>query len=186
MRCMETSSPSDQDASRLSRLIAERQLSCVELMRTSLERIAALNPEHNAIVSLRDGDALLAEARTRDEQLARGERLGWMHGFPVAVKDLSDAAGLATTLGSPAIGKRVASEDALFVQRMKRAGAIVIGKTNTPEFGLGSHTYNSVYGITRNAWDASKSAGGSSGGAAVALALGMLPVADGSDMGGSL
>jgi amidase len=109
-----------------------------------------------------------------------------MHGFPIAIKDLSDAAGLPTTLGSAAIGKRMAGEDALFVQRMKRAGAIVIGKTNTPEFGLGSHTYNKVYGLTRNAWDASKSAGGSSGGAAVALALGMLPVADGSDMGGSL
>jgi amidase len=155
-------------------------------MQATLDRIAALNPVHNAIVALRDGDALLAEADACDAQLGRGERSGWMHGFPIAIKDLSDAAGLPTTLGSAAIGKRMAGEDALFVQRMKRAGAIVIGKTNTPEFGLGSHTYNKVYGLTRNAWDASKSAGGSSGGAAVALALGMLPVADGSDMGGSL
>ncbi|MDB5859863.1 MAG: Amidase [Ramlibacter sp.] len=155
-------------------------------MQATLERIAALNPLHNAIVALRDGDALLAEARSCDDRLGRGESTGWMHGFPVAVKDLSDAQGLPTTLGSPAVGKRIAAEDALFVQRMKRAGAIVIGKTNTPEFGLGSHTYNKVYGITRNAWDAGKTAGGSSGGAAVALALGMVPVADGSDMGGSL
>jgi amidase len=155
-------------------------------MQASLDRIAALNPVHNAIVSLRDPQQLLAEADACDAALARGERAGWMHGFPVAVKDLSDAAGLPTTMGSPAIGKRTAAADALFVQRMKAAGAIVIGKTNTPEFGLGSHTYNPVFGITRNAWDASKSAGGSSGGAAVAIALGMLPVADGSDMGGSL
>ena len=183
---MAASSLLAQDAGTLSRLVAERQLSCRELMQASLDRIAALNPVHNAIVALRDGDVLLAEAAARDAQLARGERLGWMHGFPVAVKDLSDAQGLPTTLGSTATGKRIPAADALFVQRMKQAGAIVIGKTNTPEFGLGSHTYNKVYGITRNAWDPGKSAGGSSGGAAVALALGMLPVADGSDMGGSL
>ena len=183
---MASSSPLSHDASHLSRLVAERQLSCRELMQLSLERIAALNPVHSAIVALRDGDVLLAEAEACDRRLARGERAGWMHGFPIAVKDLSDAAGLPTTLGSPATGRRIAQEDALFVERMKRAGAIVIGKTNTPEFGLGSHTYNKVYGLTRNAWDAGKSAGGSSGGAAVALALGMLPVADGSDMGGSL
>ena len=176
----------DLDAGTLSRRIAAREISCRALMQASLDRIAALNPVHNAIVSLRDPQQLLAEADACDAALARGERAGWMHGFPVAVKDLSDAAGLPTTMGSPAIGKRVAAADALFVQRMKAAGAIVIGKTNTPEFGLGSHTYNPVFGITRNAWDASKSAGGSSGGAAVAIALGMLPVADGSDMGGSL
>jgi amidase len=174
------------DAGTLARRIAAREVSCREVMQASLERIAALNPLHNAIVSLRDGDALLAEADVRDAALARGERAGWMHGFPIAVKDLADAAGLPTTLGSRTTGKRVAATDALFVQRMKKAGAIVIGKSNTPEFGLGSHTFNEVFGITRNAWDASKSAGGSSGGAAVALALGMVPVADGSDMGGSL
>jgi amidase len=109
-----------------------------------------------------------------------------MHGFPIAVKDLSDAQGLPTTLGSLTCGDGIATGDALFVQRMKKAGAIVIGKTNTPEFGLGSHTYNQVFGTTRNAWDPSRSAGGSSGGAAVAVALGMVPVADGSDVGGSL
>jgi amidase len=174
------------DASTLSRRIAAREVSCRDLMQASLARIAALNPVHNAIVSLRDGEELLAEADACDATLARGEITGWMHGFPVAVKDLSDVAGLPTTLGSLAVGKRIPAADALFVQRMKKAGAIVIGKTNTPEFGLGSHTFNNVFGITRNAWDATRSAGGSSGGAAVALALGMVPVADGSDMGGSL
>ena len=176
----------DLDAGTLSRRIAAREISCRELMQASLERIAALNPRHNAIVSLRDPQQLLAQADACDAALARGERAGWMHGLPVAVKDLSDAAGLPTTMGSPAIGRRMATGDALFVERMKRAGAIVIGKTNTPEFGLGSHTFNPVFGTTRNAWDPAKSAGGSSGGAAVAIALGMLPVADGSDMGGSL
>ncbi len=173
-------------ATELSRRIATREISCVELMQAALARIEALNPQFNAIVSLRDGAQVLAEARQRDEELARGQRHGWMHGFPIAVKDLSDAQGLPTTLGSPAIGMRPAAADALFVQRMKQAGAIVIGKTNTPEFGLGSHTYNTVFGTTLNAYDPARSAGGSSGGAAVALALRMVPVADGSDMGGSL
>jgi amidase len=173
-------------ATDLSRRIAAREISCAELMQASLARIDALNPRFVAIVSLRDPQALMAEARERDAELARGQRHGWMHGFPIAVKDLSDVQGLPTTLGSPAMGKHPAAADALFVQRMKRAGAIVIGKTNTPEFGLGSHTYNPVFGTTLNAYDPSRSAGGSSGGAAVALALRMVPVADGSDMGGSL
>lgn len=174
------------DATSLSRRIAAREVSCRELMQASLDRIAALNPVHNAIVSLRGRAELLAEADAHDAVLARGEFTGWMHGFPVAVKDLSDVQGLPTTRGSPAVGLRIAATDALFVQRMKKAGAIVIGKTNTPEFGLGSHTFNPVFGTTRNAWDPARTAGGSSGGAAVALALGMVPVADGSDTGGSL
>ena len=174
------------DAGALSRRIADRAVSCRELMQATLQRIHALNPVHNAIVSLRPDAELLAEADACDAALARGEAQGWMHGFPLAVKDLSDASGLPTTLGSRTSGGRIATADALFVQRMKKAGGIVIGKTNTPEFGLGSHTFNEVFGTTRNAWDASRSAGGSSGGAAVALALGMLPVADGSDFGGSL
>ncbi|HEX2548049.1 MAG TPA: amidase [Ramlibacter sp.] len=174
------------DASAISRRIAAREVSCRELMQATLDRIAAVNPVHRAIVSLREPEALLAEADARDAVLARGEMTGWMQGLPVAVKDLSDVQGLPTTKGSPAVGLRIATHDALFVQRMKKAGAIVIGKTNTPEFGLGSHTFNPVFGITRNAWDPSRSAGGSSGGAAVAVALGMLPLADGSDTGGSL
>jgi amidase len=174
------------DAGDLSRRVASRDISCVDLMKATLARIEAFNPRFNAIVSLRETPSLMEEARQRDEELARGDRLGWMHGFPIAVKDLADAQGLPTTQGSPAIGQRIAAGDALFVQRMKAAGAIVIGKTNTPEFGLGSHTYNPVFGTTRNAYAPERSAGGSSGGAAVALALRMLPVADGSDMGGSL
>lgn len=174
------------DASTLSRRIAARDISCRELMQASLDRIAALNPQYNAIVSLRPAEALLAEADAADAALARGEHRGWMHGFPLAVKDMADAAGLPTTQGSTTTGQRPATRDVLFVERMKKAGGIVIGKTNTPEFALGSHTYNPVFGVTRNAWDPTRCAGGSSGGAAVALALGMLPVADGSDMGGSL
>jgi amidase len=174
------------DASALARAILERRVSCSEVMRAYLERIAALNPRHNAIVSLRGEDALVAEADERDAQLARGQSLGWMHGFPLAVKDLVNVAGIPTTLGSPLMRHFVPQTDALLVQRMKAAGGIVIGKTNTPEFGLGSHTFNEVFGVTRNAYDPARSAGGSSGGAAVALALRMLPVADGSDFMGSL
>ena len=173
-------------ATDLSRRIAKREVSCVEVMQASLARIDELNPQFNAIVSRRDSEACLADARERDAQLARGERMGWMHGFPLAVKDLSHAIGLPTSMGSPLAPKTPARTDSLHVARARAAGAVIIGKTNTPEFGLGSHTYNQVFGITRNAWDPSKTAGGSSGGAAVALALGMLPVADGSDMMGSL
>ena len=177
-------------ASALSRAIQARQVSCREVMQAYLERIAAANPVHNAIVSLRDADVLLREADARDTELARalaaGAPIGWMHGLPQAIKDLALTANLRTTFGSPLLRDFVPTEDALMVQRMKAAGCIVIGKTNVPEFGLGSHTFNEVFGATRNAFDASKSAGGSSGGAAVALALHMLPVADGSDFMGSL
>ncbi len=136
----------------LSLQIAARDISCRELMQASLQRIERLNPKFNALVSLRTPAELLAEADARDWQLAQGQRLGWMHGFPVAVKDLVDAKGLITTMGSPATSRKPASRDALFVERMKGAGAIVIGKSNTPEFGLGSHTYNNVFGTTRNAY----------------------------------
>jgi amidase len=181
-----TMTPTDLSAHALSAAIHARELSCRELMQATLARIDAVNPTHNAIVSLCDGDTLLAEANARDALLARGQSLGWMHGLPQAIKDLANTAGLTTTLGSPLLRDFVPREDALFVQRMKAAGCIVIGKTNTPEFGLGSHTFNEVFGITRNAYDCSKSAGGSSGGGAVALATRMLAVADGSDFMGSL
>ncbi len=177
-------------ASALSRAIQSRQVSCREVMQAYLARIAMVNPLHNAIVSLRDADVLLREADARDAELARalaaGAPIGWMHGLPQAIKDLALTANLRTTFGSPLLRDFVPTEDALMVQRMKAAGCIVIGKTNVPEFGLGSHTFNAVFGATRNAYDASKTAGGSSGGAAVALALHMLPVADGSDFMGSL
>ncbi len=170
----------------LSQAIHQKQVSCREVMAATLDRIERVNTHVNAIVSLRDADALLAEADVRDAQLARGESTGWMHGMPQAIKDLSNAAGLRTTLGSPLMRGFTAIEDGLMAARMKAAGCIVIGKTNTPEFGLGSHTFNGVFGPTRNAFDLSKSAGGSSGGAAVALAQRLLPVADGSDFMGSL
>lgn len=174
------------NATELSRAIADRRVSCVEVMEAYLEHIARIDPHVGAIVGAQDPEISLRQARERDEQLRRGEHLGWMHGFPHAVKDLTEAAGLPWTEGSPLYADRVGRQDALFVQRVKAAGAVLIGKTNTPEFGLGSQTYNHVWGTTGNAYDPSRTAGGSSGGAASALALRMLPVADGSDYMGSL
>jgi amidase len=155
-------------------------------MQAYLQQVDHFNPIVNAIISRVDPDLLLLQADTRDQQLARSESLGWMHGFPQAIKDLTPTAGIVTTYGSAAFANTVPGRDAVMVRRMKDSGAILIGKTNTPEFGLGSQTYNAVFGTTRNAYDARLTAGGSSGGAAVALALRMLPVADGSDMMGSL
>lgn len=174
------------DATELSAAIRRREVSCVEVMSAYLSHIEKLNPQVNAIVSMQDGDRLLEEARYRDRQLAAGQYLGWMHGFPHAVKDLADVAGFPTTKGSPIFAGTIATTDSLFVRRIKAAGAIIVGKTNTPEFGLGSHTFNPVFGTTRNPYDLSRTAGGSSGGAAAALATRMVPVADGSDFGGSL
>jgi len=170
----------------LSRAIHTRQVSCNEVMRATLAQVDRLNPTSHAIVSRVDSATLLTQADERDAQLACGESMGWLHGIPQAVKDLANVQGLRTSLGSPLMKDFVAGEDGLMASRMKAAGAIVIGKTNTPEFGLGSHTFNEVFGATRNAWDPSKSAGGSSGGAGVALAQRMLSVADGSDFMGSL
>ena len=135
---------------------------------------------------LQEKTGLLRQADERDRQLAQDHYLGWMHGFPQAPKDLANTAGIPSTQGSPIYRHNIPTQDAIIVERVKRNGAIIIGKTNTPEFGLGSQTYNTLFGITCNAYDRSKTAGGSSGGAAVALALRMLPVADGSDMMGSL
>ena len=174
------------DATALSERIARRELSCAELMAATLERIGRVNPGLNAIVSLREPEVLLAEAAERDAELARGERRGWMHGLPHAIKDLEETAGIVTTSGSPLFADFVPEADSEVVRRIKGAGAIVIGKTNVPEFGYGSQTYNDVFGPTRNPYDASKTAGGSSGGAAAALAAGLVPVADGSDYMGSL
>jgi amidase len=174
------------DAIALAAAIRARKLSCVEVMGAYLDHIDALNPKVNAIVALEERSDLLAQARERDAALARGETVGPLHGFPHAVKDLQPVKGIRTTLGSPILRDFVPSADSAMVERIRKAGAIFIGKTNTPEFGLGSHTFNPVYGVTRNAYDQSRSAGGSSGGAAVALALRMLPLADGSDYAGSL
>ncbi|MGB7318045.1 MAG: amidase [Planktotalea sp.] len=162
--------------------IAHKELSAEELMRASLERIAEVNGTVNAVVSLRDAEDCINDARAADNETPKGP----LHGLPVAIKDLANVEGLLTSMGSPIFANNIAQKDDLMVARMKAAGAIVIGKTNTPEFGLGSHTFNPVHGATRNPYDPTRSAGGSSGGAAAALAAGMIPIADGSDMMGSL
>jgi len=170
----------------LAKAIRSRQVSCKEVMQAYLAQIDRYNPKVNAIVSLQNRDGLLRQAEERDNQLTKGQYLGWMHGFPQAPKDLAETAGIVTTMGSPIFKDHIPKTDAIIVERARRSGAILIGKTNCPEFGLGSHTYNTVFGTTYNAYDQTKTAGGSSGGAAVSLALRMLPVADGSDMMGSL
>src|SRR6202162_3790654 len=147
-----------------------RQISCVDVMTAYLDHIDKLNPKVNAIVALQDRGDLLAQARERDAQLARGEVQGPLHGLPHAVKDLAPVKGIPMTMGSPILKDFVPTADSVMVERIRKAGAIFIGKTNTPEFGLGSHTFNPVYGITRNAYDQSRSAGGSSGGGRAGVA----------------
>ncbi|ERL52271.1 hypothetical protein BJB45_09905 [Halomonas huangheensis] len=155
-------------------------------MATYLAHIDTVNPRVNAIVSRVDSEQLMAQAAECDQQLAAGRSRGWLHGIPQAIKDLSVTRDIPTSMGSPLFAGQAPVEDGLMVSRVRAAGAIFIGKTNTPEFGLGSQTYNTVFGATRNAYDHRLCAGGSSGGAAAALAMRMLPVADGSDMMGSL
>jgi amidase len=174
------------DAVDLSTAIRTKKVSCREVMEAYLKHIDRLNPKVNAIVSLQGRENLLRQADERDRQLASGQYMGWMHGFPQAIKDLGATAGILTTFGSPIFKDNIPKVDAIFVDRVKKNGAIIIGKTNVPEFGRGSHTFNSIFGTTLNAYDQKRSAGGSSGGAAVAVALRMLPVADGSDRMGSL
>lgn len=173
---------SQTTATALLAALSARRLLAADLMRETLDRIAAVNPPLNAIVALRDEEALMAEARALDA----GSVTGPLHGLPIAVKDLVNVAGVVSSQGSPLYRDHVPEQDDLIAARMRAAGAILIGKTNTPEFGLGSHTFNPVYGATRNPYDHSKTCGGSSGGAAVALATGMVALADGSDMMGSL
>jgi amidase len=172
----------DLTATDLSARIAAGEIAAEAVMAACLDRIEAANPEVNAIVSLRPRDDLLAEARA----LGAGARRGLLHGLPVAVKDLVATKGLKTTWGSPLFADFIPSADDLVAARMRAAGAIFIGKTNTPEWGQGSHSFNPVHGTTRNPYDLTRSAGGSSGGAAAALAARMVPIADGSDMMGSL
>lgn len=169
----------------LARALRARELSAVEVMQAHLQQIEAVNPEVNAIVTL-TAEAALAGAKAADERLARGDPTGPLHGLPVAHKDLFATRGVRTTFGSPAYAEHVPEADALPVERLKRAGAITVGKTNTPEFGAGGQTFNAVFGATLNPYDPTKTCGGSSGGAAVALACGMVPLADGTDLGGSL
>jgi amidase len=169
----------------LARSIRAREVSCAEVMATFLDHISRINPRVNALVSLQDPEGLMQQARMRDAQLSRHEGLGRMHGLPHAVKDLAFTAGIRTTRGSPLLDA-VPDHDSILVERLRAHGAILIGKTNTAELGLGSQTYNPVFGTTLNAYHLGRTAGGSSGGAAAALALRMVPVADGSDMMGSL
>ncbi|HEY4438965.1 MAG TPA: amidase family protein, partial [Candidatus Elarobacter sp.] len=173
------------DATELAALIARGDLSAVEATEAHLARIAAVNPRLNAIVTL-DPDGALAQARRADDARRRGDPLGPLHGLPVAHKDLFHTRGMRTTLGSPLFRDWVPEVDSIIVERQRAAGAITLGKTNTPEFGAGSQTFNTVFGATRNPYDETKTCGGSSGGAAVALATGMVALADGSDLGGSL
>ena len=170
----------------LAQMIRGGTVSSREVMAAFLDRIERRNPAVNAIVSLQDREKLLREAASRDADVAAGRELGALHGLPIAVKDLANTKGIRTTFGSPIFRDFVPSFDSLMVSRMRNAGCIVIGKTNVPEFGLGSHSFNPVFGTTLNAYDQTRSAGGSSGGAGVALAMSMVPVADGGDFMGSL
>ena len=172
-------------ATELAAMIRTRQVSAVEVMQAHLAQIARVNPKVNAIVTL-DAEGALARAKAMDEKQARGEELGPLHGLPMAHKDLFLTKGMRTTMGSPIFKDHVPDRSMLVVDRAWDAGAICIGKTNTPEFGAGSQTFNSVFGATRNPYDLTKTCGGSSGGAGVALATGMIPLADGSDLGASL
>jgi amidase len=172
----------DLSASDLSRMIAARKVAPSEVMAAFLARIAAVNSAINAVVSQRDPHLLMAEARAADD----APHQGWLHGMPFAVKDLVATRGLRTTWGAPIHRDHVPVQDDLVAARLRAAGAIFIGKTNVPEWGQGSHSFNPIFGVTRNPYDLSRSAGGSSGGAAAGLAAHILPVADGSDMMGSL
>ena len=175
----------DLTATELTTRIRRRQVSAREVMTAHLARIDRVNPKINAIVTL-VADRAMAGAANADEQQARGASLGPLHGLPVAHKDLVDTAGIRTTYGSPFYKDHVPTEDALIVTHIREAGAIMLGKTNTPEFGAGSNTFNPVFGATHNPYNLAKTVGGSSGGAAAALRTGMVPIADGSDTGGSL
>ncbi|MEO7908258.1 MAG: amidase [Roseiflexaceae bacterium] len=172
-------------ATELVRRMRTKQLSAAELLEAHLAQIDRVNPRVNAIITL-VAEQALAQARAADAALARGDPIGPLHGLPIAHKDLVATKGIRTTSGSPIYANLVPDHSALIVERIQRAGAITIGKTNVPEFGAGSQTFNPVFGATLNPYDTSKTCGGSSGGAAVALACGMMPIADGSDMGGSL
>ena len=174
-----------RSATELATAIRRREASCAEVMEAHLARIEAVNPSLNAIVTL-DAERGRRGAAAADDALARGEAAGPLHGLPMAIKDLEDTAGMRTTYGSPIHRDHVPTADTLMVARLRRAGAIVIGKTNTPEFGAGSQTFNPVFGATRNPYDPARTPGGSSGGAAAAVASGMLPLADGSDLGASI
>ncbi len=177
--------PCDLGAVEARQLIGTRKLSAAELLESCLSRIASVDPAVNAMVVV-DADGARAAAAEADAAVARGDALGPLHGLPLGVKDLVDVAGMRTTYGSPLYATHVPAKDAAIVTSLRQAGAIVLGKTNTPEWGAGANTRNAVYGATGNPFDPTRSAAGSSGGSGVALATGMVPIATGSDTGGSL
>jgi len=172
-------------AVQLADRIRRRDVSVTEVVRAHLAQIERVNPKVNAIVTL-TADSALDDARAKDAAFARGDAPGPLFGLPVAHKDLVPTKGIRTTFGSPIYRDNVPAIDGLIIERLRAAGAVTLGKTNTPEFGAGSQTFNEVFGRTLNPYDVTKTCGGSSGGAAVALACGMVPIADGSDTGGSL
>jgi amidase len=176
----------DLCAVEMARLIHGKKLSCREVMAAHLKRIQGVNTKVNAIVTLVPEEQLMAQALAADESLAQGKWQGPLHGMPVAAKDLHETKGIRTTYGSPLFRDHVPDFDCLVVEREKKAGAIIVGKSNVPEFGFGSQTFNKVFGASRNPYDLTRTCGGSTGGGAVAVACGMVPLADGSDMGGSL
>src|SRR5215475_814923 len=169
----------------MARLIRLKKLSAREALAAHLKQIERVNPKVNAIVTL-VAEMAAESAAKADELQARKEKLGPLHGLPVAHKDLMETRGIRTTFGSPLYKDYIPTEDDIVVERMRRAGAITIGKTNTPEFGAGSQTFNTIFGATKNPYDLTKTCGGSTGGGCVAVACGMVPLADGSDFGGSL
>ena len=172
-------------ATELAAMIRGKQVSATEVMQAHLKQIEKVNPKVNAIVTL-TADAALAAAKAADAKQARGEALGALHGLPIAHKDLFLTKGIRTTMGSTIFKDQVPDRSMLVVDRSWDAGAICVGKTNTPEFGAGSQTFNKLFGATKNPYDLTKTCGGSSGGAGVVLATGMVPLADGSDLGASL
>src|SRR5687768_10179862 len=182
---MPTTDPTLASAVELLRRFRARRLSPLELMQATLARIDAVNPRVNAMVTL-DRDGALREARRATAALRRGATLPPLHGLPVGIKDVTPTRGLRTTYGSTLFADHVPDQDALVVARLRAAGAIVVGKTNTPEFAFGPNTVNRVFGATRNPWNPALTAGGSSGGSAAALATGMCALAEGTDLGGSL
>jgi amidase len=179
-----THDPASLSATEIAHLVRARKLTAVDVVEACLERVNRHNPTLNAIVTL--NPHAIDDARAIDRRLEEGDDPGALAGVPVGIKDVTPVAGLRTTFGSPIYAEYVPTEDALVVRRLRAAGAIVVGKTNCPEFAAGGNTFNDVFGVTRNPWDPSKSAGGSTGGGAAALATGMIALAEGTDLGGSL
>jgi len=170
----------------MAALLREKKISAREIMQAHLKQIEKINTKVNAIITHVPGEELMAQALAADESLAKGKINGLLHGLPIAVKDLTETKGIRTTYGSPIWKDFIPTQDSLLVERERKAGAIIIGKTNVPELGMGSQTFNPLFGPSFNPYNISKTCGGSTGGGAIALACGMTPLADGSDMGGSL